>query len=319
MILNISLSYLFRFLQIIFATILFMILNSSCGSKVVQYKCTIDKEDTTYFGEYRYLASLDGRPLRLKSMFRQIPPDVPKGTRFASVCLEDRIDIIELMRLMNTGLDGDETGLDYTPSSNGIISMRIHPHSIYGHLPAENILVFDSLKELHAPLCPETIRQVITGLPKLETLSVTVLSNKPYTIDLSGLDMSRIKNLGIHGLNCERIIFPEKNGIEYLGLTNCDITSLDSSFKNLKSLKGAYIENSLIKEFDLQGLDKLDTFHIASAKGYPVSQKSIKNKQPTTVLDIRKEYYFPLRRIMYRDESKQDTLYQKLAAAAGCK
>ncbi len=302
--------------------ILVLLLSSSCNPKRVAQESKTLADDTTYFSEYRYLTSLDALPLRIKSITPQRRTNIESC--FSYLSLENRKNIINLMRLMNVGLQGGHNALDYMPAinGNGVVSMRIHPHSIYGHLPAENILVFDSLKELHAPLCPETIRQVITGLPKLETLSVTVLSNKPYTIDLSGLDMSRIKNLGIHGLNCERIIFPEDNGIEKLTFSDFDMVTLDSSFQNLKMLKYFVIQNTPIKVLDVKGMTRLETLMIAPAQRTSISKRAVINIRKNTFLHIFENqapasmvYYY---NISY-DESKQDTLYQKLAAAAGCK
>ncbi len=313
----------FYFKFMLTACTLILLLSSSCSPKRVAQEPKTIADDTTYFGEYRYLYALDGTCVNsIKSRLQVIPSDAIQMQPFSYLKLRDRRSILNLMRLANVQLYGHDTAIkyyaNYSQKKDGVIYLYIHPQAIYGYLPVENILAFNALEELRAPLCPENIRKVVT-LPKLESLEVTVLNDKPYTIDLSGLDMSHIKNLIIHGLNCEQVIFPENNGIKFLGLSNCDMTFMDSSFQNLKLLNSVYFENTFIEKLDIKGLNKLDTINIAPAKGHSISRESIKNKKATTFIKIHESYFLPGVRTMYRDEAKQDTLYQKLAAAAGCK
>lgn len=282
------------------------------------------QSDTLYFQEFIDMEARRGDTLyspytRVTSHKLSHP-----GDSFEKLNREDRYNLIKLFRLANIHLNyyGSlpiEFGLN---GSNKIDNLSVLQRAIYGFLPTELIVCHDSIRELDAPLCPNATREVIKKLKKLHELHITPLSNEPYTIDLSDLDMHQVKKMYLHGINCERIIFPEENSLEVLVLSDCNFTHLDSSFKYLDKLRRLQLYNLPLKKVDLSIFNNLDTLIVEMSAESPPKKQLLENANPNLFVDFcQKTYCSPLppHSSIRREEYKSDTLYQKFAAAAGCK
>lgn len=316
---------------------LFTLIPSLCIFFLLLYNCKPQKAidlnkndfnelpDTSFFGEYCYMLSLesDGRYLSRKNVF---VPRVFKFCMMGSFRLKhmkyaDREKVIRLIRLANIDTrvnDAIVAGL--TSNKKGIVDvLYIHPRAIYGRVPVSYITAFDSLKYLEAPFCPVDVREVIKKLTQLEELNVRLLTNEPCTLDLSGLDMRHIKKLVVDGPRCEQIIFPEKNDLKELRLLECNIKRFDSSFQNLKSLKRLIVYNLPLQKIDVHGMDKLDSIWLHPGKESPSRKKLLANLSAHIAVQSKiRPWHTVYHGSIERDSAATNEPYKLHAAAMKC-
>ncbi len=234
--------------------------------------------DTLYSWEYRYLESFLAERVGLpRTIFvPQMMDAMNKDSGLKDFLKLDtavRLKILRLKRLPSIDLEFDPIILYYDGTkrlpdgargrSN---QLKINPCGIYAPIPTEYLLAFDKTTSLTAPLCPDAVRDVLGKMKNLDSISLTIMSTKPYIINLSGLDMRHIKHLHLHAINCERIIFPTQNAIETLVLYESNFSKFDSSFQKLKMLNYLFTYRIPLKELNLNGLKKLHSAWVVQDK-----------------------------------------------------
>ncbi len=246
---------------------------ASCSSMINTNNTQNDSAiaDTLYSWEYRYLNSLVGetrdapRTIFFPQMMESIE-NYPYLQEFLELDTAVRLKILRLMRLPSIVLDGEGVVWYHNGTKGRAHQLKINPCGIYAPIPTEYLLAFDKTTSLTAPLCPDAVRDVLGKMKNLDSISLTIMSTKPYIINLSGLDMRHIKHLHLHAINCERIIFPTQNAIETLVLYESNFSKFDSSFQKLKMLNYLFTYRIPLKELNLNGLKKLHSAWVVQDK-----------------------------------------------------
>ncbi len=279
--------------------------------------------DTSYHYELCYLFSLT----------RYNPYLAPRNnvdSIFLESCLSDenmqnvkvdtRLKVIRLLRLakIETGYSDKIVVQSYYRRDGIVDRALIHSYAILGRVPIDYITAFDSLKEIIMPMCPSDVREVIKKLDKLETLNVNLLSDKPCTLDLSGLDMKNLKALYVSGPSCTQIIFPEKNKIEVLVLDECNITEFDDSFKNLKKLRRIRLCNIPLQNINVNGMTQLDSISIKLAKESPPKKILLRKIADSLLVDFGFSVGHSYWGLVERDSAATNEPYKLHAAAMKC-
>ncbi len=319
-------------MRILFASIsLFLCygLFFGCSSNVSgQMKGKTTDPDTTYCGEYRYLESLYGESGQYspKTKFWRAPT-MSSGLQLSScgplikLDTATRLKILRLMRLPSLQVDEYGSTAYFFLDEKGRMDLYMHPRGVYAPIPTEYLLAFDNIASLLTPLCLDAVRDVLGKMKNLEKAKLTIMSMKPYTINLSGLDMRHIKSLTLIGLTCENIIFPKENTLQELSIINTNIVELDSSFNQLTHLKHLFITDTPLKRLDLKNLNELDTLIIERDIKSSNIKKLLVNQKPDLFVDERRFVDEPLPlfygHIIRKNEMKY-SLYQKQVAAMKC-
>ncbi len=280
--------------------------------------------DTTYHGEYRYLSSLYGMStFGTKTMLNSDWKTLSMDSRFRLLTKDERYKVIQLMRAANIYLNIECSGdIYFEHNFTGYVTkLIIHPRAIYGRFPLDLIFTFDSLKTVNIGLCPNDIEIIVSKMRHLEKLEVIPQSIKPYSINLSAVDMTHLKELRVYGTLCRSIIFPKENKLERLYIGNADLDSLDFSWQNLKSLNYLLFSHTLLKKLDLKGLNSLDTLVLRQPKELTIRPNSIKNLSSKTKVEYREangQGSYDCSSWVKRGHALTDTIYVKFVKAAGC-
>ncbi len=308
-----------RLIKILFQLFVYLILGVGCNDKVSFTKKMSESvlSDTTHYGEYRYLMSLEGE--RYSSPRTVIVPSIMELDYPSFLALDTitRLKILRLMRLPSVDLhrmDNGDAVEFYLDKANCINCLDIHPHGIYAPIPTEYLLAFSNVKQLKTPLCPNAVRDVLSQMKNLESVELVILSLKAFTLDLSGLDIKHIKNLVIIGHFCEQIIFPKENTIEELILLECNIKDFDQSFHNLKNLRRLGLSNLPLEKIDIDGMDKLDSIWLES----PNQEELLQNTPNGLAIQYALSPWYLKLGGIERDSAATNKYYQKQVAAMKC-
>ncbi len=298
---------------------------ASCSSMINTNNAQNDSAiaDTLYSWEYRYLNSLVGET-RDAPRIIFFPQMMDRNVTYDDFFRQDtalRLKILRLMRLPSLERDGESTVWYSDGTKDRPYRLTIEPRGIYAPIPTEYLLAFDNIPFLVAPLCPTAVRDVLSKMKKLEIADLTIMSMKPYTIDLGNLDIRHIKSLHIVGPKCENIIFPKENTIQYLGIETTNIAELDSSFKHLTSLEYLYIKDVPLKRLDLKIFSKLDTLILKRDLKASKINKLLVNQKPNIFIDESRFEFSnqeSFSRYFWSNSSIKYSTYQKQVAAMKC-